>query len=203
MSLRAVVLTLLLLLAVPATAAASPADEQRQGQDLAARLQAGTTTCDQLSASDFDHIGEYVMGRALGSTSVHQAMNDRMRLMLGDQGEQRMHELMGRRFAGCLAGGSGAPMGPGMMGRGDWNTMMGSGDWNWMMGSAWRSMSRQDWQRLQRHWLATSAGATHEGRRAWVSAAIVLGALFATGLVVAGALAAARRSKRPPAAHTP
>jgi hypothetical protein len=88
------------------------------------------------------------MGRVLGSTSAHQAMNDRMRLMIGEQGEQPMHQLMGARFAGCSTsgaiGGNGSMMGPGMMGgnngNGGWGAMMGSSDWSWMMGSAWRNM---------------------------------------------------------------
>ncbi len=41
------------------------------------------------------------MFRALGSTGLHQAMNDRMITMLGEQGESRMHQLLGARYAGC------------------------------------------------------------------------------------------------------
>lgn len=64
-----------LLLLIPATASAALVDEQRQGESLIAQLAAGTKTCRALSANDLDHIGEYVMFRALGSTALHQAMN--------------------------------------------------------------------------------------------------------------------------------
>jgi hypothetical protein len=113
------------LLLVPSAAFASLAGEQRQGGQLLAQLKSGAKACSDLSAEDFDHIGEYAIGRALGSTSTHQAMNDRMRLMLGDQGEQRMHERMGRRFAGCgtrgNGGGYGSMMGGGMMNHHGWS----------------------------------------------------------------------------------
>jgi hypothetical protein len=213
MNARAALIALIVMLLSPATSWASLADEQRQGQQLAAQLQSGTKTCRELSAEDFDHIGEYVMGRALGSTSVHQAMNDRMRLMLGERGEQRMHELMGQRFAGCLSGsaasGVGTAMGPGMMGgaygNGSWGAMMRSGDWSWMMGGAWRSMSRADWERLQRHWMGAIAPAPRHDD--WSTRAIVAitlgGALLVCAAVIVGLVVLRRASRRSPAAHSP
>jgi hypothetical protein len=84
MRLRLSLLTIALVLLIPAAASASLANEQTHGQQLVAQLHAGTKTCSALSAADLDHIGEYVMFQALGSTTLHQAMNDRMRAMLGD-----------------------------------------------------------------------------------------------------------------------
>ena len=186
--LLAVVAALLLL---PSAAFASLADEQRQGSELLAQLKSGTKVCSDLSAADFDHIGEYVMGRALGSTSAHRAMNDRMRLMLGDQGEQRMHELMGRRFAGCATRGSagyGPMMGGGMMGgsygSGNFGQMMGTRDWSWMMGGNWRHMSRSDWQDIQRQWMGGGT-MNHHGWSAWAIVAVTLGAVLLVALLVA------------------
>ena len=173
MPLRVALLSLVLLLLAPATALASLEDEQSQGRALTAELRSGAKTCGDLSADDFEHIGEYVMGRALGSTSTHQAMNDRMRQFMGDQGEERMHQLMGERYAGCTR--AGAAIGPGMMrgssGEAGWGSMMSSGDWSWMAGSAWRGMTRQDWQRVQRQWMG--AGISARGHHGWRSAAIV------------------------------
>ncbi|MGE5408155.1 MAG: hypothetical protein ACM3NV_06035 [Syntrophothermus sp.] len=72
------------------------------------------------------------MARYVGDERVHEAMNRRMRAMMGEAGEERMHEALGRRYGGC-AGGAGAGWiasmagmmdgrrggsGPGMMGRG-------------------------------------------------------------------------------------
>ncbi len=120
MLLRAVLVSVALLALAPSAAFASLANEQRQGQALAAQLQSGAKTCNDLSSEDLDHVGEYVMGRALGSTAAHQAMNDRMSLMVSDQTEGRLHQPMGGRFAGCAAPagttiGSCGYMGPGMM----------------------------------------------------------------------------------------
>ncbi len=96
-----------------------------------------------------------------------------MTLMMGAQGESRMHQLLGQRYTGCdgntsRGAGPGGMMGAGMMGGGyygpgGWGAMMGSGDWSWMMGGAWQNMTRQDWQRLRQRLLGTSAGSSRGG----------------------------------------
>ena len=210
---RLVLTTIALVLLIPAAASASLARERRQGQNLIAQLQAGTTTCSALSADDLDHIGEYVMFRALGSTTLHQAMNDRMRAMLGEQGETRMHQLLGARYAGCstrtggIAGGAGMMGGSGMMGgyysNGGISAMMRASDWNWMMGGAWQHMTRKDWQRRQQQLLGPVAGTNmHNG---WSAIAIIAVCLGAVILVALAILATIRRPfRRPPtAAPTP
>jgi hypothetical protein len=193
------------LLVLPATALASLAEEQRQGEDLVAQLQAGTKTCGDLSAEDFDHIGEYVMYRAVGSTSSHQAINDRMTVMMGEQAETRMHQLLGERYAGCNAGGrSGIAgyggMGPGMVGgpvvSGGWGAMIGSGDWSWMMGGAWQTMTRQDWQRLEQRLLGAKASAS--SRTGWSPPAVIAVTLGAVLLVALAVFVVVRRPIRRP-----
>ena len=111
-----------------ALAAASPsaASEAQQGGQLLQRLRAGTTTCASLSTSDFDHVGEYVMERMLGSAQAHEAMNREMAAIVGSSGETQAHVYMGQRFAGCANGNPPTAFGA-MMG------MMGAG----MMGSAY------------------------------------------------------------------
>ncbi|MBV8713035.1 MAG: hypothetical protein JOY56_14700 [Solirubrobacterales bacterium] len=97
------------------------------------------------------------MFRAVGSTSLHQAMNDRMTLMMGEQAETRMHQLLGARYAGCRTSQLGIGGGPmtgagGMMGGCYSNgvgAMMSSGAWSWMMGGTWQHMTRQDWNQLE------------------------------------------------------
>ncbi len=150
---RRVLLALVLaVLIVPSSAHASVADEQQQGQQLAEQVQSGQRPCRSLSPTDLDHIGEFVMGRMVGSTSAHQAMNQRMTQVLGEQTESRMHQALGARFVGCAAGTAGkngrtAPYGPGsMMGNGG---MMGNGP---MMGSgpAWRGRDQREWGAMMR-----------------------------------------------------
>ena len=208
-------LAISMLLLIPAVAHASLADEQRQGQDLVAQLQAKTKTCRDLSAEDFDHIGEYVMGRALGSIAAHRAMNDRMTAMMGSQAEGRIHQLLGARYVNCTApAGAGntnnygyGGMGPGIMGgsnygNGGMDAMMGSGDWSWMAGGAWQNLSRQDWQRLQRQLLGTNASSTHSGPSGWTIAAIALAAIL-LGAGIALLVVRRRPFRRPPATASP
>lgn len=209
MRLRLSLLTLGLFLLIPAAASASLAGEQTQGQSLIGQLHAGTKTCSALSAGDLDHIAEYVMFQALGSTTLHQAMNDRMRVMLGEQGESRMHQLLGARYAGCsthtsgIAGGAGMMGSSGMMGgyaaHGGISAMMSSGGWSWMMGDAWQHMTRQDWQRRESQLLGSGTGAMmNNGLSAIAIIAACLGAVILVALAI---LAIIRRpSRRPPTA---
>jgi len=57
-------------LAAPAAARVSLVDEQRQGRHLIGQLPAGTKTCRELSATDFDHDGEYAMYDRHAASSV-------------------------------------------------------------------------------------------------------------------------------------
>lgn len=86
--------------AIPAIAS-SVAAEEADGARVLREIKAGDRSCAEVSASEFDHVGEYAMGRVLGSTAAHEAMNERMTRMMGEAGETRMHVLMGRRYAGC------------------------------------------------------------------------------------------------------
>ena len=58
-------------------------DEVAAGGAIAKQLQAHTTSCSRLSDSDFEHVGEYVMERTVGSRAAHAAMNQRMASMMG------------------------------------------------------------------------------------------------------------------------
>ena len=89
-------------------------DEVTAGGAIAKQLQT-RASCSRLTESDFEHLGEYVMERTVGPRGAHAAMNQRMASMMGGAAEERMHQLMGRRYADC--GGAGAGAG-GMMGGG-------------------------------------------------------------------------------------
>lgn len=93
-------MALLLLFLVP-SARASVEREEGQGQRLLREVHSGRLDCGSVAPSEFELIGEYAMGRALGSSSTHEAMNERMVRMMGPTGEERMHEAMGRRASGC------------------------------------------------------------------------------------------------------
>jgi uncharacterized membrane protein len=101
------------VLLVPSLASASVTQEEQTGSRLLGELESGKLRCAEASGSDFDHIGEYVMGRMFGSPRAHEAMNNMMSTMMGAGSEQQTHEAMGRRFAGC--GGGRLPAGFGRM----------------------------------------------------------------------------------------
>ena len=131
-------------LAAAAPASASLSDEVRAGETLAQQLRAGRTSCDRLAPDDLEHLGEYVMGRMVGSLQLHDAMNERMRSVMGAANEERMHVRMGQRYAGCASTGGVGPMGPGMM------DARGS---DWMRDDKWQHMSRADWERVSDPWM--------------------------------------------------
>ena len=152
-----------------------------------ASLTSGRAGCTTLSSDKFEQLGEYAMDRMVGSRTAHGAMNDRMTRAIGADNTDRMHELMGRRYAEC-AGGDGAV------------GMMRSSDWSWMRGDAWQRMSQGDW----RHLASTMMGSRYAapGDHHWSTtgvAAIVIGAALLTAVL---ALVAVRYPwrRRPPAA---
>lgn len=110
-------------LGVPAPAKGPEA----RGPQLQQALEQGAKRCADLDNSDFEALGELAMGRSIGSPRAHAAMNRFMTAMMGRAGEERMHQLLGRRFSGC--GGGAFPAGAGvgrMMGAlGTMGSMMG------------------------------------------------------------------------------
>ena len=65
--------------------------------------------CENLSDDDFEALGEHFMGQMAGEQ--HEAMNNMMIQMMGEQGEEQTHIAMGKRMSGCQPD---APM-PNMM----------------------------------------------------------------------------------------
>jgi len=110
-----------LIAAWPGLASGSIASEERQGQQVLDAVNNGDRTCSQLSRNDFEVVGDYVMGRMVGSTKAHEQMDALMERMMGVRANQQMHVAMGERFTRCGRGsvpsGFGSMMGAmGMMG---------------------------------------------------------------------------------------
>jgi len=115
------------------------AREEAEGKEIWEKLQAKEITCAELADENFGSLGEYFMGQMMGD--AHEAMNNRLIQMLGEEGEEQMHIAMGKRMSGCdpnaslpqnMMGGGMMPMMMSMMGGGG-NPMMDYG-WNNMMG---------------------------------------------------------------------
>ena len=123
------------------------------------------------------------MGRMLGSSAAHDAMNAQMQTVMGSSGEQLAHQFMGRRFAGCATGNGPAQigtmmgmMGTAMMGASYGSSAQGNGYGPSMMGGAYRPYMMGGYGANQTaHDSDMSAGAI---------IAIVLGGLAALALIV-------------------
>jgi putative membrane protein len=78
------------------------AREEAEGEIVWGKLQKEEITCEDLPDDGFGALGEYFMGQTVGDS--HEAMNEMMIRMLGEEGEQAMHVVMGKRFSGCELG---------------------------------------------------------------------------------------------------
>lgn len=109
---------ILAVLGVSAAPGSASAGSQQPGAQLLESLQSGKQKCQRLSRDQFESIGEYVMGRMLGSPASHEAIDRQIRARMGASGEVQAHVFMGRRFAGCATGDTPAAFGAmmGMMG---------------------------------------------------------------------------------------
>ena len=75
------------------------AREEAEGKEVWEKLQAKTVACQNLSDEDFEHLGEYFMGQMMGDS--HSAMNEMITRMHGEEGENQIHIVMGKRLSGC------------------------------------------------------------------------------------------------------
>ncbi len=75
------------------------AQEEAEGKTVWEKLQAKALNCKDLSDDNFETLGEYFMGQMTGGS--HAAMNTMMIQMMGEQGEEQIHAVMGKRLSGC------------------------------------------------------------------------------------------------------
>ena len=95
------------------------AREEAEGKAIWEKLQTKQIECKNLTGDTFEVLGEYFMGQMAGSS--HEAMNNMMVRMMGEEGEKQMHITMGKRNSGCGVGFMS------MMSSG-WDNMMGGWD---------------------------------------------------------------------------
>ena len=75
------------------------AREEQEGKELWNELQAKETTCENLNDEQYGVLGEYFMGQMAGES--HAAMNAMMIQAHGEDGEEQIHVVMGKRLSGC------------------------------------------------------------------------------------------------------
>ena len=174
----AVSITLVILSAAPASSAVSA---RQQGAALLGQIQNGQISCGKLSSSSFELMGEYDMGRIMGSTAAYNAMNAQMQSIAGVSGERLAYRFMGERLGGCASGNGPVAFGT-MMG------MMGTSEMGASYGSAYPAGG---YSSSMMGGYGSGSGGTSVG----VIAAIVLGALVLLALIV---LLVTRRTPRRP-----
>lgn len=112
------------------------AQEEAEGKAVWERLQAEQTACTDLSDDDFGALGEYFMGQMMGNS--HSAMNQMMVNMMGTEGEEQAHIVMGKRLSGCDTSAAFPSQGIGFMPMmqmmwGGWSSPLGFNSTNDMM----------------------------------------------------------------------
>ena len=73
--------------------------EEKEGKELWDKLQAKEIVCADLDDERYEVLGEYFMGQMAGDS--HAAMNAMMIQMHGENGEEQIHIIMGKRLSGC------------------------------------------------------------------------------------------------------
>ena len=100
------------------------AQEEAEGKEVWQKMGREELECKDLTDEQFAALGEYFMGEMTGD--AHEAMNAMMTRMMGEEGEEQMHVVMGKRMSGC--GGDGTlPMGNAGMMMPMMGMMMGNG----------------------------------------------------------------------------
>ena len=75
------------------------AREEQEGKELWNTLQAKEVACSDLNDEQYGVLGEYFMGTMAGDS--HAAMNAMMIQAHGEDGEEQIHIVMGKRLSGC------------------------------------------------------------------------------------------------------
>ena len=142
----------------PDTAAIqSQQQEELTGKQFLDNLNNKTVTCSQLKDADFEKIGEYFMGQSIGNASRHIAMNEMMKSIMGEQGEEQMHINWGKRSSGCDTSTPFPSQKTGLMMRGGGNPLMGYGSLNNMMGG-WNGFGILGWIPMLLFWMLLILG---------------------------------------------
>jgi hypothetical protein len=184
-----------LALAAAAPALASAAGEQQQGEQVLSEVQGGRLQGTNLTSTQYQHAGQYLMGRALGSSRRYEAMDSQMDRMMGQSVSDQMYLYMGERYLGksVAPNSSYAPYYSwmaNMMRRygGTYAGMMGG----YMMG-AYNTLSNQGSATGGYHmgpgtmghgYASSSQNVADSGMSTGAIIAIVLGAIVVVGLLV-------------------
>lgn len=94
----------ILVLGATSSSAWATVQEEDEGEAIYNQIRSGQLACSKVTSSQFELVGEYAMGKMIGSPSAHEAMNERIKARLGEEGEEEAHQYLGARYAGCATG---------------------------------------------------------------------------------------------------
>ena len=118
------------------------AREEAEGKEIWEKLQAKQLECKDLTDENYGSLGEYYMGQMMGNS--HAAMNTMMERMIGKDGEEQMHIVMGKRLSGCDTSAqlpqNGVGFMPMMWMMSSANSPQVGGGGNPMVGTGWENM---------------------------------------------------------------
>ena len=122
--------------------------EEAEGKEVWDKLQSKELNCTNLNEDQFGVLGEYFMGQMMGES--HTAMNAMMIQMHGEEGEEQIHVVMGKRLSGCDTSaafplGSGGWMPIMQMMWGGWSSPSGNITNNSMMQYGFGSYGMMGW----------------------------------------------------------
>src|SRR3990167_3690007 len=138
------------------------AREEAEGKVVLEKLQTKELACKDLSDDNFGTLGEYFMGQMAGDS--HAAMNAMMIQTHGEEGEEQIHIVMGKRLSGCDTSaafpvGSGGWMPMMNMMWGGWSSPFGSNNsTNNMMNFGFGTMGGFGWIFMVLWWVLIIAG---------------------------------------------
>ena len=136
--------------------------EEQEGKEVWNKLQTNELACENLSDEQFGVLGEYFMGQMAGDS--HAAMNAMMIQTHGEEDEEQIHIVMGKRLSGCdtsaaFPAGSGGWMPMMNMMWGGWSSPSGSNNsTNNMMNFGFEPLNGFGWIFMTLWWVLTIAG---------------------------------------------
>jgi putative membrane protein len=135
--------------------------EEREGKELWDKLQAKEITCADLNDEQFGVLGEYFMGQMAGDS--HAAMNAMMIQAHGEDGEEQIHIVMGKRLSGCDTSAAFPAISGGWMPMmnmmwGGWSSPFGTNSTNNMMNFGFGPFGGFGWIFMILWWVLIIAG---------------------------------------------
>ena len=135
--------------------------EEQEGKELWNKLQVKEAACADLNDEQYGVLGEYFIGQMAGDS--HAAMNAMMIQAHGEDGEEQIHIVMGKRLSGCDTSAAFPAISGGWMPMmnmmwGGWSSPLGNNSTNNMMNFGFGLFGGFGWIFMILWWVLIIAG---------------------------------------------